>query len=377
LKNRKQQKTKNFQILRTRITLCVAGIAAVSAAVIYLVYQIFLRGHIANTIVRLLRAILRTDYNQALNLYNLAFRTNREWIFPVALILCLLVFHLVYLHLFSKYLNELNAGIDALNDEQTQEIVLSPELEDSEGKLNAVRQTIAQRKLEAQVAQQRRNDLIIYLAHDLKTPLASVIGYLNLLHDEAQISDELREKYLSVSLSKAERLEDLINEFFEISRYNLTKISLQYSRVSLRRLLEMLLYEFQPMLQEKDLTSELHMHEDVILKCDPDKLQRVFDNLMRNAVLYSYEGTEISVSVEEQEGKVRLRFENQGDTIPADKLERIFEQFYRLDAARSTSTGGAGLGLAIAKEIVELHHGKLTAESENERTVFEVVLPES
>ena len=111
-----------------------------------------------------------------------------------------------------------------------------------ERKLNTIKHMIEQQKNDMLAAEQRKNDLIMYLAHDLKTPLASVIGYLNLLRDEGQIADTLREKYLSISLDKAERLEDLINEFFEISKYNLTTISLQYSTINLKRLLEMLLY---------------------------------------------------------------------------------------------------------------------------------------
>ncbi len=223
----------------------------------------------------------------------------------------------------------------------------------------------------------RKNDLILYLAHDLKTPLASVIGYLNLLRDERQISEELQEKYLSISLDKAERLEDLINEFFDIARFNLTDISLQYSKIDLTRLLEQLAFEFKPMLKEKDLSCSLQMPAEMLLRCDAGKIQRAFDNLLRNAVIYSYPNTEIEIGAERQKDCVVIKFINHGDTIPEENLERIFEQFYRLDISRSTSSGGAGLGLAIAKRIVELHHGTITAKSENELIAFTVTLPVS
>lgn len=112
-----------------------------------------------------------------------------------------------------------------------------------------------------------------------------------------------------------------------------------------------------------------------MLRCDADKIQRVFDNLLKNAVIYSYEGTEINIAVTRQGENAQITFTNHGDTIPEEKLERIFEQFYRLDASRSTSSGGAGLGLAIAKQIVELHKGTVMAVSENETAIFTVILP--
>ena len=223
----------------------------------------------------------------------------------------------------------------------------------------------------------RKNDLILYLAHDLKTPLASVIGYLNLLRDERHISEDLQERYLSISLAKAERLEDLINEFFDVARFNLTDISLQYSKINLRRLLEQLAYEFKPMLKERNLTCNLQISDDLMLRCDANKIQRAFDNLLRNAVIYSYPDTEINVTVIRQNDDVVIKFINHGDTISKENLERIFEQFYRLDISRSTSSGGAGLGLAISKRIIELHHGTITASSENDLIEFTVTLPVS
>ena len=223
----------------------------------------------------------------------------------------------------------------------------------------------------------RKNDLILYLAHDLKTPLASVIGYLNLLRDEEQISRPLQERYLSITLDKAERLEDLINEFLDMARFNLSDITRQYSRIDLTRLLEQLTFEFGPMLREKDLTCRLDAPEELMLRCDANKLQRVMDNLLRNAVAYSFSGTEIAIAAGQQGEQVVIRFVNQGPTIPPENLQRIFQQFYRLDVSRSTSSGGAGLGLAIAKRIVELHHGTIEAKSEDERIEFVVTLPAS
>ncbi|QUO33654.1 HAMP domain-containing histidine kinase [Faecalicatena sp. Marseille-Q4148] len=297
-------------------------------------------------------------------------------------ILCMMVGYLLmvlwYLRKPFQYLIDVLTGVESIYKEQGEMIELSPDLRDAEMHLNKVKSAVDRNARAAKEAEQRKNDLIVYLAHDLKTPLTSVIGYLTLLRDEQQISEELREKYLSITLEKAERLEDLINEFFEITRFNLSNLTLEKSRVNLTRMLEQLTFEFQPMLDEKHLTCRLDAPRDVMIVCDAGKLQRVFDNLLRNAVNYSYEDEEIVFSVnyaKDQKGMLCITCTNRGVTIPPEKLSRIFEQFYRLDTARTTKSGGAGLGLAIAKEIVELHGGTITAYSAEEVIRFEIQLP--
>ena len=273
-----------------------------------------------------------------------------------------------------SYIDDVIAAARKISQPDAQPISLPGELSDAESELNFARMQLQESLQRRKEAEQRKNDLIMYLAHDLKTPLSSVIGYLTLLHDEEQISPQLRERYLGIALDKAQRLEDLINEFFEITRFNLSEITLEYSRIDLTRLLEQLTFEFQPMLAEKNLTCSLDAPEELTLHCDADKMQRVFDNLLRNAVLYSYPATEISITAGLQDKEVVICFRNYGDTIPKEKLLRIFEQFYRLDAARS-SRGGAGLGLAIARQIVELHGGTIDAKSVEDTVEFTVTLP--
>ncbi len=260
-------------------------------------------------------------------------------------------------------------------DHSEEMIVLPPELSEVETQMNQLKWQIARSGELAREAEQRKNDLVVYLAHDLKTPLTSVIGYLSLLKEEKQISEETRERYIAISLQKAERLEELINEFFDITRFNLSHLELSCSEVNFTRMIEQLHFEFQPMLAEKNLTCRLEKVNDVTLNCDGDKIQRVLDNLLRNAVNYSYPGTEILIQMSRAENQVLLRIENQGDTIPEGKINHLFEQFFRLDSSRGSSTGGSGLGLAIAKQIVEQHGGGITAGSENNRIWFTVALP--
>lgn len=273
------------------------------------------------------------------------------------------------------YLENIIKATANMYDSKDDLISLPTDLKEVENQMNQIKLNIQQNQRAAKEAEQRKNDLIVYLAHDLKTPLTSVIGYLTLLRDEQQISDELREKYLSISLAKAERLEDLINEFFEITRFNLTNQILELSRVNITRMLEQITFEFQPMFAEKNLTCILDAPPDVVIQCDVNKMERVFDNLIRNAINYSFPDNHILIRMTWSGGTIQIDFINNGNTIPPEKLSRVFEQFFRLDTARTTRTGGAGLGLAIAKEIIELHRGTITAFSENEEIKFSIRLP--
>ena len=254
-------------------------------------------------------------------------------------------------------------------------IELSDELQPLESQMNTIKNTLRNREYQALQSEQRKNDLVVYLAHDLKTPLTSIIAYLSLLNESPDMPEEQRAKYTQISLEKAKRLGDLINEFFEITRYNLQNITLEKQKISLNMLLEQLVDEFYPVFQRKNTTCHINMEDDIELYVDAERMARVFDNLFRNAISYSYEGTPIDVFVERQEKAVRITVRNQGKQIAEHKLNHLFEKFYRLDDARSTNTGGAGLGLAIAKEIVELHGGTIQAESNEIYTQFIVTLP--
>lgn len=372
--NRRKKKNKNdFSALRQRLFFRTALIMIFAVAVTYVLYQLA-SGRFGDFAVQFINSIIN-NYDRSYYLYDRVFRQNVDlYVFGSVFVIFLLGLRIL-LRAFSKKFNEINQAIDALADEKAGDVILSPELAATEQKINHIKHQLERQKLTAAAAEQRKNDLVVYLAHDLKTPLSSVIGYLTLLRDEGQISEELREKYLSISLEKAEHLEDLINEFFEITRFNLSNIALEYSRVNLTRLLEQLTFEFKPLLLEKNLKCVLEIAPDTVIKCDVNKMQRVFDNLLRNAVNYSFPNSTIYIFVAQNKNSLSVRFTNCGNTIPKEKLERIFEQFFRLDSSRSTASGGAGLGLAIAKEIVEAHSGTITAKSENEMIEFEVKIP--
>lgn len=253
----------------------------------------------------------------------------------------------------------------------TETAKLPPQLKEMENQLNFIMSNVRKSRQEADEAIQRKNDMIVYMAHDLKTPLTSVIGYITLVKDEDGLPDSIRKKYLGVAMKKAERLEDLINEFFEVARYNFTQMVLEYSTVNLTIMIEQLLYEFKPVFDKKRLSYSTELDTDIMVMCDIEKTERVFDNLFRNVVNYSYQNTKIKVSLKDN-GRDGIKFivENCGKTIPEEKIACIFDRFFRIDNSRSTETGGAGLGLAIVKEITSLHNWTVKCESENEKIRF-------
>ncbi len=274
-----------------------------------------------------------------------------------------------------QYLEDvIDASAQLITNKQSP-VELPEELHTVQDQLELFRMQALRSEQKALEEKKRKDDMIVYLAHDLKTPLTSVIGYLSLLRDEPQISPESRAKYVGIALDKALRLEELINEFFDITRFNLTTMTLVPEPTDLTRMLEQVAFEFQPLLQEKELTLTNQLDPNVKILCDRDKLGRVFDNLLKNAINYSYRKSEIHLSMEQKKDFAVVRMQNHGAAIAPEKLEHIFEQFFRMDSSRSTATGGAGLGLAIAREIVELHGGTITAESEQESILFTVMLP--
>ena len=266
-------------------------------------------------------------------------------------------------------------GAEALAHPTEEPIRLPAALEGAEHQLNLVREQALRTAQAAREAEQRKNDLVVYLAHDLKTPLTSVIGYLTLLRDEPELSPAMRARYTGVALEKAERLENLINEFFDITRFSLTHLELERQPVDLKRMLEQLCSEFEPVFARSELKYRLDLPENFRVVCDPDKMARVFDNLLNNACHYAYPASLIRVEGRLAQGQAVLTFTNAGATIPPEKLSRMFERFFRLDPSRGTRTGNAGLGLAIAKEIVEAHGGVIAADSREEQVIFTVSLP--
>ena len=328
----------------------------------------------ARTFVNLLEAF-HVQEETAKQLYWKLIGDNKIFFMIVGYLVLFALFFYIALSKMTSYLDQIDHGIENIISDSTEPIHLITELKPIEIRLNEIKATLKRQEMEAEESEKKKNDLVLFLAHDLKTPLTSIVAYLSMLDSHQDMPEEEREKYTHIALEKSLRLGELINEFFDITRYNLQNIEIEPVEINLTMMMEQIADELYGVLQEKQLSCEVDVEEELMVYGDPDKLARVFDNILKNAIAYCYESTVIRIEARKKNGDVEIVFTNQGDKIPGVMLQTIFEKFYRVDNSRSSGTGGAGLGLAIAKQIVELHGGLIRAKSDDMKTQFIVNLP--
>ena len=344
------------------------------AILVMVALRLTLRNKIAINIAEIISKVANVSNETATDFYQKYIQGNIE-AFVVLIVCVVLIFALfIFLRTLTKYFDQIVDGMDKLGEENTEEIIMLPELDFIEDKLNKVNAKLRKKTAELKDAEQRKNDLVVYLAHDIKTPLTSVIGYLNLLDDEKELPNDVKEKYVHISLEKAYRLEKLINEFFEITRYNLQKVSINKENINLCYMMVQVADELYPQAIDKKKNIVNEVDENIEIQGDPEKLARVFNNVLRNAINYGTENSTITISAENIDKDVYIYIKNVG-AIKSEMLDKIFEKFYRADEARNSESGGAGLGLAISKDIVTLHGGTIKAESDGVNTRFVITLP--
>ena len=273
-----------------------------------------------------------------------------------------------------SYIDALVSESKKLITKTDEKINLPEDLKEAEETMNQIKKEALFNERLAKENEQKKNDLIVYLAHDLKTPLTSIIGYLSLLDEEKKLSSKQKNKFIKIALEKSNKLEKLINELFEITKYNSETLTIKKEKINLTLLINQVIDEFYPILKEQNKKINFSIEKDIFIDADSIKMARVFNNLIKNAINYSYENSPINIDIKDDKDLI-ITISNKSKTLKKEELDKIFDKFYRVDYSRNTKLGGSGLGLAIAKEIIKLHNGNITVKSENEETTFTVKLP--
>ncbi|MGG0666990.1 HAMP domain-containing sensor histidine kinase [Lederbergia citrisecunda] len=281
---------------------------------------------------------------------------------------------------YSNYFKKISSGIHHLaNGDFTRHVEISSddEFEDLAKEIN-----MASRKLEEAIqrgdfSENSKDQLVVNLAHDLRTPLTSVLGYLDLILKDETLTKEQNRHFLKIAYTKSQRLERLIDELFEITRMNYGMLPVEKRSINLTDLLNQLKEELYPVFEKSHLIARMNsMPPHLPIFGDGDLIARVFENLMTNAIRYGFEGQYVDIKGFIDVDEVVVQVVNYGDSIPQDELPHLFDMFYTGDRARTHQEDSTGLGLFIAKNIVEQHNGTITVNSSIIRTIFEVRLPQ-
>ena len=261
---------------------------------------------------------------------------------------------------------DLNTNIDVRGDNEFSEIAAN---------INKMSEEIRVLMESERHNEKSKNEMITNIAHDLRTPLTSILGYLDLIN-KRELTEDTKKEYLKIVYEKSKKLQDLIESLFNFTKTNSSKLVLKIDKIDIIKLLCQLMEEFYPNFEDKGITCSVNTNIDsYVIDGDGTLLARLFDNLINNAVKYGADGKRIDVKIIAENNIVKIAVINYGKVIPQDELPLIFDKFYRVDQARNSGTGGTGLGLAIAKNITELHHGVIEVTSDLGGTVFSVTLP--
>ena len=289
----------------------------------------------------------------------------------------ILVFTVTFMILQEKSLRYITKISDAMQNISEGDLNVTVEVEGDDefssmaANLNKMVEDLKELMDKERESERTKNELITNVAHDLRTPLTSIIGYLELLSGDVKLEPEIQKKYINIAYVKTKRLEKLIEDLFGFTKMNYGKLSMHVGQVDVVKLLSQLLEEFYPSFVDKNLSYELQSNVPVkVITADGNLLARLFDNLINNAIKYGADGKRIMVKLHADDEIVTVSVINYGYVIPADELPLIFNKFYRVEQSRSTNTGGTGLGLAISKNIVDMHGGTITVTSDLSGTVF-------
>ena len=334
----------------------------VSASIILFAFTSFL---VYNTIIL-------EDNKDNINLYSLI----------LFLLLGIVAFSITFIFLERKrnnYIEEIYLGIEKMSQGDLNSKLESKgddELSMMAFNINIMQDTINKLIVSEKESEKTKNELITNIAHDLRPPLKSIIGYLDILVNNKNLTEEKKQDYLGIAFEKSKKLEVLIEDLFSFTKLNYgDELAVNKERIDIIELLNQLVSELYPLFENNNLECSMQTNvNSLFLDLDPKLIVRLFENLINNAIKYGKDGKHIIIKVKNNKEieSVDISIINFGQMIPEDALKKIFEKFYRVDNSRTSSTGGTGLGLAIAKSIVELHGGEIKVKSDTEGTEFKV-----
>lgn len=297
------------------------------------------------------------------------------------LILGILLFSVTFMILqepYIRYISRISEAVQNISEGNLNtviDVIGDDEFSSMAANLNHMAADIKKLMEKERESERTKNELITNVAHDLRTPLTSIIGYLELLAGNQQVPADMQHKYIEIAYGKSRRLQKLIEDLFGFTKLNCGKIAMHVGQIDIVKLLGQLVEEAYPNFVEKGLSYDLQSNVPAkIINADGNLLARLFDNLIGNAIKYGADGKRVLVKIRAEGETVTVSVTNYGYVIPADELPLIFNKFYRVEQSRSSSTGGTGLGLAIAKEIVDMHGGTISVASNLNGTVFTVKL---
>lgn len=297
----------------------------------------------------------------------------------IATICFFIIYFLLFIKRIVKDMTYISDGIIDIADGKSDEKIIierQDEIGEIAGRINEMTEQINQLITSERDALQSNKDLIACVAHDLRTPITSVKGYLDLALDTKHYDLEQRQKYVRIAQTKANRLEYLIHDLFNYTKLTSGEITLHRSKIDLVQLVEQMVEEFYPLFQEEELECTTKYNISYLeMNMDGELIARAVQNLLSNAIKYGKDGKHVYVELECLEQEVQIRVTNYGLVIPEESIKHLFDKFYRVERSRNVKTGGTGLGLNIAQEIVHLHGGRIQVTSGASGTCFTIALP--
>ncbi|MFE6076584.1 sensor histidine kinase [Paenibacillus sp. NPDC057886] len=309
------------------------------------------------------------------------FRNSLPYVITPIFILTFIIIFLLLTRRMVKDIIHLEQGLQFISEgnlDYRVPVVRQDELGRVASNINHMTEQLQLHMIKERELEKSKMDMITGISHDLRTPLTSIIGYIELLRTDSFQDKAEYDRFIQNTYNKATHLKKLLDDLFEYTRLTSVDTQLVLKKVDLYQLLDQLLFEFEPLAQENGIHIEKEIGDGPIMACvDSDKIARAIDNLLMNALKYSLKPGTIHIRISMRHEHITIEVENNGMPLTVEQKNKLFDRFYKLDYSRSSEgiQTGSGLGLSIAKNIAELHQGTLTLQHVYNVFTFQLSLP--